>query len=227
MAADAQPTAPPESAEALMQRAGALRGQSLSRLAGAHGVTLPASRRNGKGFAGGLIERILGADAGNLPEPDFRNLGIELKTIPVDLDGAPRESTYVCVAPAAGAPWGTFADSILWRKLACVLFVPLITSPEHTLGESIVGRPRLWRPNARERALLEADWGLLAEALSVRGESDGRMGEVLQLRPKAAHARDLRPGFDAAGAPAPSLPRGFYLRPAFTRALLHLAETDT
>lgn len=226
MHSEAQPTAPPESAKALMQRADALRGQSLARLAGAHGVALPATRRNGKGFAGGLIERVLGADAGNLPEPDFRNLGIELKTIPVDLDGAPRESTYVCVAPAAGTPWGRFADSILWRKLACVLFVPLITSSEHTLGESVIGHPRLWRPNARERSLLQADWTLLAESLSVRGESDGRMGEVLQLRPKAAHARDLRPGFDAAGAPAPSLPRGFYLRPAFTRTLLHGAETE-
>jgi DNA mismatch repair protein MutH len=48
----------------------------------------------------------------------------------------------------------------------------------------------------------------------------GHLGKFLQIRPKAAHSRARRLGFDADGAPFAALPRGFYLRPAFTRALL-------
>ena len=47
-----------------------------------------------------------------------------------------------------------------------------------------------------------------------------RHGEVLQLRPKAANARALTEAIGANGEPILTLPRGFYLKKNFTRALL-------
>ena len=48
----------------------------------------------------------------------------------------------------------------------------------------------------------------------------GHLGKFLQIRPKAAHSRARRVGIDADGAPFAALPKGFYLRPSFTGALL-------
>ena len=49
-----------------------------------------------KGWVGQLIETMLGTDAANRSEPDFVKLGIELKTIPIDRKGRPKETrSYV------------------------------------------------------------------------------------------------------------------------------------
>ena len=45
-----------------------------------------------------------------MPEPDFQHIGVELKTLPVDQNFRPKESTYVCTVPLirnAGAIWET------------------------------------------------------------------------------------------------------------------------
>lgn len=216
----------PTSEQALLEGARALSGASVARLASQHGLSVPGSRRDAKGFVGLLLERSLGADAGNLPAPDFQHLGIELKTVPVSIEGTPRESTYVCVAPRAGQPWGRFTESLLFRKLAAVLFVPIISSPDHTLGESVIGDARLWRPDEHARAQLANDWQVLAERALSGAPPDGRVGAVVQLRPKAAHGRDLRPGVDADGVPTRCVPMGFYLRAQFTSQLLKGAPTQ-
>lgn len=216
---------PPHSEQALLADVRALVGSSIAAVAAAEGVTVPRSKRHAKGFVGTLLEQALGADAGTRPEPDFRMLGIELKTIPITVDGHPRESTYVCVAPKGGVPWGPFDDSLLSRKLACVLFVPIIGSAEHTLGESVISEPVLWKPDSQTRARFAADWQLLAEHALSGAAPDGRLGELIQLRPKAAHSLDFRPGIDAEGEPTRTIPMGFYLRTRFTRRLFELERT--
>ena len=48
----------------------------------------------------------------------------------------------------------------------------------------------------------------------------GRDGVVLQIRPKAADSKALTWGIDENGHRFRTLPRGFYLRPSFTAAIL-------
>lgn len=212
----------PRTLAALAEAAGALENQSVATLARRHGLALPASARSGKGFVGVLMERVLGADGGSLPRPDFDALGVELKTVPVNAQGRPRESTYVCVAPTGPSHPRRFEDSLVCLKLRRVLFLPVLTSPDHSLGESIVRRPVLWEADGASLDRIARDWCELTELLAT-GSGDvisGTMGEVLQLRPKAAHGRDLHPGFDDDGAPAERLPLGFYLRARFVAAIL-------
>ena len=45
-------------------------------------------------------------------------------------------------------------------------------------------------------------------------------GQILQLRPKAAHSRVLTEAYGASGKPIMTLPRGFYLRTQFTSSIL-------
>ena len=75
---------PPRSEAELLARADTLAGRAPSgEVAIEHGMVVPANTRRGKGWTGTVIEHALGANAGSRPEPDFRLISVELKTIPV------------------------------------------------------------------------------------------------------------------------------------------------
>lgn len=205
------PTPPVTEAE-LLQRALALQGRTIAELA-AHLGLPPQDPRRHKGLAGQVLEQILGATAGSRAEPDFPHLGIELKTVPLQTNGRPSESTWVTHVPLLNDQ-ETWQTSSVRRKLARVLWIPLSQDG----GGRVVGPARLWSPDAQETALLRADWEDLMEnvVLGRHDEIDGHRGEVLQIRPKAANSRVRAAGLDAAGHRMPVAPLGFYLRASFT-----------
>jgi DNA mismatch repair protein MutH len=214
-------TAPRDEAE-LVERAATLAGLRLTELAARFDVPVPPDLRRAKGFVGSLVERALGASAGSRALPDFPELGIELKTLPVDRTGAPVESTFVCTIPLTEIGQVEWADSRVRRKLATVLWMPVEGEREIPVAERRIGQALLYRLTLEDEAVLRADWEELAGIIG-RGHVEaltGHLGRYLQIRPKAAHSRARRVGFDADGAPFAALPRGFYLRPSFTRALL-------
>jgi len=214
--------APPTSEAELLARATALVGRSLGELAQAVGIAPPGASRHAKGYAGALLECLLGADAGSRPEPDFSALGVELKSIPVDAAGLPVESTFLCVAPVRGATGLRFEESPVWKKLARVLWIPVEAESSLPLSARRLGWPLLWSPDAADTRVLREDWEELMELLTAGGLDalDARVGRYLQVRPKAANARALTASHDEAGAPTATLPRGFYLRRRYTRRVL-------
>lgn len=214
--------APPASEAELLARATALVGCALGDLAQTAGIAPPGATRHAKGYAGALLECLLGADAGSRPLPDFSALGVELKSIPVNPAGLPVESTFLCVAPVRGGAGLRFEDSPVWKKLARVLWIPVEADPALPLASRRIGWPLLWSPEAADARVLREDWEELMELLTAGGLEalDARVGRYLQVRPKAANARALTASHDETGAPAATLPRGFYLRTRFTRRVL-------
>ena len=214
--------APPRDEAELVARAAALSGLRLAELAARFDVAVPPDLRRAKGFVGSLVERALGASAGSRALPDFPELGIELKTLPVDRAGSPVESTFVCTIPLTEIGQVEWADSRVRRKLDTVLWVPVEGERQIPVAERRLGQALLYRLTTEDEAVLRADWEELAGVIG-RGHVEaltGHLGRFLQIRPKAAHSGARRVGFDADGAPFAALPRGFYLRPSFTRALL-------
>lgn len=216
------PIAPPLDETELLARARAIAGLPLAALAATAGERVPADLRRHKGWVGELIERLLGATASSLPEPDFPALGIELKSVPVDRRGSPRESTHVCTVPLEEGLGLHWEESWVRRKLARVLWVPVESAPEIPLPERRVGMALLWSPSAEEEALLRRDWEELMEQICQGGleRITARMGEAMQIRPKAANARARRGAVGADGEYIRTNPRGFYLRASFTAAIL-------
>ena len=212
---------PPVSHRELEIRAAALQGRSVAELAAALGLQVPQHSVRGKGFVGQLVERALGADPKAGPAPDFPQLQVELKTVPVDGRGRPVESTFCCSIRMAGADAERWESSRLRRRLACVLWVPVSAARLHSLPDRCFGRARLWWPNPSEEAQLRGDWEHLMGTIGagLGGSLGARAGTVLQVRPKAAHARvrTLAPGPDG---PQATLPLGFYLRTGFTAQIL-------
>lgn len=211
---------PPASEIELLTRARSLVGLRLGELADTLNIANPNAPTSAKGWIGELLERALGADAGSRPAPDFTRIGVELKTIPVGPRGKPSESTYVCVAPALVTPDQQWENSLLRRKLQRVLWVPFEAGGD--IVERRIGWSFLWSPPPEEFAILRADWQEIIELIAIgkRALLNARLGTYLQIRPKAAHGRSRIQAPDATGAPATTLPRGFYLRATYTATIL-------
>jgi DNA mismatch repair protein MutH len=168
------------------------------------------------------METALGATAASLPEPDFPAIGVELKTLPIDRRGCPKESTYICTVPLKDTIGVRWEGSLVRRKLARVLWIPVEAAPEIPLLQRRLGAPLLWSPTPEQEAILRADFEELMDMVCL-GQFDrltAHYGTWLQIRPKAADSRALTRSTGEGGEAILTLPRGFYLRPAFTSELL-------
>jgi DNA mismatch repair protein MutH len=214
--------APPKSQVELLARCEALAGKTLGQVAINLGLAVPDNLQRYKGWVGALLEAALGADAGNRAEPDFLDLSIEMKTLPLNKQGLPKESTYVCTVSMQQTGELNWHQSWLKRKLSHVLWVPIEADKAIPLGERYIGQAWLWQPSAEQEALLQRDWEELMDRIVLGGQSDitAKEGEYLQIRPKAAHSRVVAMGVSAEGLGEKINPKGFYLRTAFTRILL-------
>lgn len=213
---------PPRSEEELVERARHLTGRTLGELAARLRVVLPESQARAKGLVGQLMEKALGASAGSRGEPDFVEIGVELKTLPVGADGKPKESTFVASLPLMSLTEVDYEDSFVAKKLARVLWMPVQADPSIELRERRIGRGILWSPNDEERAVLRADYERVAHLVldGAHGDVSGRLGTYLQVRPKAADSHVRGKTMDELGQIAWTGPRGFYLRPQFTTRIL-------
>jgi DNA mismatch repair protein MutH len=213
----------PTTEKALLATAQNLAGMTLGEIAEQLGVVVPNDLTRNKGWVGLLLERVLGASAGSRPEPDFPHLGIELKSLPINEQAKPLETTFVSVAPLTGLVGSTWHNCYVRKKLAKVLWVPVISPKNSAISERIVGSPFLWTPSVEEEAMLAQDWQELTDMI-VLGEVEkihGKHGQVMQLRPKAANSQAKTQAYDKYGKPFRTMPRGFYLKINFTQSLLH------
>lgn len=213
---------PPVDEKELLHTAVELAGCTLGELAGRHGVAVPRDLKRAKGWVGELLEAALGATAGSRPVPDFADLGIELKTLPLNSRHEPQESTFVCTAPLANTIGLRWSNSTVKAKLDRVLWVPVEAAHDVPVARRRIGRALLWSPSPKDAAILREDWEEHIEriALGYLDELDARLGTYLQVRPKALNRDDRTTAVSRLGAPANALRRGFYLRTCFTRKIV-------
>lgn len=206
----------------MLRNAEALTGKSLAQVAKTLGIFVPENQKRAKGWSGELLEKALGATAASLPEPDFQQIGIELKTIPINKNGYPKESTYLCMVALLGLTGKQWQDSLAYKKLQRVLWVPIEADPSIILARRRIGHPFIWSPDPKQELLLRDDWEEFMDLISL-GKLDqisSRHGKVLQIRPKGANSKALVRSFKENGETGLTLPRGFYLRATFTNELL-------
>lgn len=222
-----KPSAPQTESE-LLVRAKQIAGLNLAQLAHLAGVSVPPNLNRDKGWTGQLLEWHLGATAGSKPVPDFEHLGIELKTIPVDRTGTPLETTYICVAPLTGIAGQSWQNCPVRIKLNRVLWIPILAERGIAVAERIVGYPILWSPNQKEDLALKQDWEELMDMIVLGriNQVTAKTGQYLQIRPKAANSRVRTQGVGADGESIQTLPRGFYLKKAFTLNILRHATAS-
>lgn len=207
--------APPASEQELLARATLLQGRTLKQLAELLELPLPRSEQRNKGLAGQMLERWLGSNAGNQAGPDFPQLGVELKSLPINTNGKPAESTFVSMVPLKPRAPLDWASCSVRKKLQRVLWIPVEAAGEQdNFATRHIGSPILWSPQPRLERQLQADWEELSELICLGRLEDlsAEMGTWLQVRPKGVGARSLARGSDPNGISIQTLPRGFYLR---------------
>ncbi len=212
----------PQSETELLELCRSIAGRSLGELADSVGWSVPVDLKRDKGWTGQLLECLLGTSAGNLSEPDFINLGIELKTIPLTTKLQAKETTYVCTVPLLNNIGLQWENSCVYKKLSKVLWVPIEANPDIALAERKVGTGFLWSPDDEELEILQSDWEEFMEQISL-GRIEritAHLGEYLQIRPKAANSSVITTGIGSNGLRKQTLPRGFYLRTTFTNKIL-------
>ena len=213
---------PPRTENELMDSAALLAGRTLGEIARRHAIAVPHNLKRAKGWVGELLETALGASAGSRPVPDFESIGVELKSIPLNPQHQPQESTFVSSAPlinTVGLQWSTPAVK---AKLNRVLWIPIEAAHEIPVAKRRIGRPLLWSPSAEDSAILQADWEEHIEriALGNLDELGAQLGTDLQIPPKAINRQDRTLAISSNGEQVSVLPRGFYLRTSFTRKIL-------
>lgn len=213
----------PQDEQALLRRCQQIAGKSLAELSLDFPDPMPPKLLNSKGWIGKLIEWHLGAPSFNTAGPDFINLGIELKTLPINAQGNPQESTFVCTAPwTETAEQQIWENSRVWQKLKCVLWVPVEADPQLPLEKRRVGNAILWRPDFHTEQQLRADWEELMNMLLLGHDEtlSAHFGTYLQIRPKALNSQIRRSVVDANGDTQMRVPKGFYLRSILTKKIL-------
>lgn len=212
----------PTTERELESRANELSGRTLSEVAAHFGLDVPPDLRRAKGWVGQMLERALGATAKSRAAPDFEAIGVELKTLPVSASGTPCESTFVCTIDLARLGEVEWEASLVRKKLARVLWVPVEGERAIAVAARRIGTPFLWSPGPEDERDLRFDWEELAGIIG-RGDVEsitGHLGRHLQVRPKAANSHARRRGIDAEGEAFAALPKGFYLRAGFTAKIL-------
>ena len=212
----------PQTLEQLLSKAQSIAGLTFGELADELHIPAPPDLKRDKGWVGMLLERALGATAGSKAEQDFSHLGVELKTLPINAEGYPLETTFVSLAPLVQNSGVKWENSHVRHKLSCVLWMPIEGSRHIPLRERHIGAPILWKPTAEQERQLKQDWEELMD-LIVLGKLDqitARIGEVIQLRPKGANSRAVTKGIGKNGEIIDTLPLGFYLRKEFTAQIL-------
>ncbi|HHF4637805.1 TPA: DNA mismatch repair endonuclease MutH [Haemophilus influenzae] len=213
----------PQTLEQLLAQAQSIAGLTFGELADELHIPVPIDLKRDKGWVGMLLERALGATAGSKAEQDFSHLGIELKTLPINAEGYPLETTFVSLAPLVQNSGVKWENSHVRHKLSCVLWMPIEGSRHIPLRERHIGAPIFWKPTAEQERQLKQDWEELMD-LIVLGKLEqitARIGEVMQLRPKGANSRAVTKGIGKNGEIIDTLPLGFYLRKEFTAQILN------
>ncbi|CBW28702.1 DNA mismatch repair endonuclease MutH [Haemophilus influenzae] len=213
----------PQTLEQLLSQAQSIAGLTFGELADELHIPVPIDLKRDKGWVGMLLERALGATAGSKAEQDFSHLGVELKTLPINAEGYPLETTFVSLAPLVQNSGVKWENSHVRHKLSCVLWMPIEGSRHIPLRERHIGAPIFWKPTTGQERQLKQDWEELMD-LIVLGKLEqitARIGEVMQLRPKGVNSRAVTKGIGKNGEIIDTLPLGFYLRKEFTAQILN------
>lgn len=205
----------------LKERLDYLLGKNLAQLCDILQIKCPTDPIKAKGFSGIVFEKLLGADGNNNASFDFENLCLELKTIPVDEQYIPKESTFVTYAPVVANQIFEFKKSIVFKKLSFVLFILLdISDPKFSKRKFV--NYYFFKPDKNTLELIEQDYNELCQMIKEGNinKITARFGQILQLRPKGANGSILTTCIDEDGNISYTRPRGFYLRREFTKKIL-------
>lgn len=208
----------------LIKKAKSITGCNIDDVAKKIKYKITKKDEKNKGLIGQIIEKYFGVYSNNKVDCDFPNIGIELKTIPINkYNGFPKENTFVSMAPLTKNTGVLWENSYVCKKLSSVLWIPIENNLKVSLKFRRIGYPKLWIPNKIEQEKLKNDWEELMKIIvcgniySITSE----YGNIMMLKKKSSNINIYTQAVGINGQKIMVNPLAFYLRKNFTNLILN------
>lgn len=207
----------------LIKKAKSIIGYSIGDIAKKIKFQITDKAKKNKGFIGCIIEKFFGVHPTNKKIIDFPKIGVELKTIPINKYGFPKENTFVCMASLIKNTEILWENSYICQKLSSVLWIPIESNRLIPLENRRIGYPKLWIPNKIEKEKLKNDWEELMKIIIFGNICNitSDYGLILMLKKKSAHSNIYTQAIGYNGKKITVNPLAFYLRKKFTNLILN------
>jgi DNA mismatch repair protein MutH len=146
--------------ESIISYAKNLEGKSISEK---FKVGEPNQKYEAKGYFGQLVERIyFGIENNSRPEPDFLDVGMELKTSPLKMNGKNRflskERLVLGIINYPDLPNQEFESSDFWRKNSSLLLIFYLYEKEKIPFDFIIKIVGEWGFASDDFEIIKKDW---------------------------------------------------------------------
>lgn len=174
-----------------------------------------------KAAAGDIAEIVAGKKPDSLPEADFSQFDIEVKTVPLDLMGHPRENTKITALNYTRLLTEEWATSHVYEKVRVVLFVPIVKEDTKRPDSWYVRSPFIWMPSRGQLSVIRNDWETI-QGMVQRGEQlAAKIGQYLIANTSGqGKGRDERTYHLLNGRAIKVKTRAFFLRKTFVSEIL-------
>lgn len=113
--------------------------------------------KKNKGFIGQIVEKFFFIKNNNRQEVDIENLGIEIKTVPLNKYFLPKEKTYICNININDFKF-EWKNSNLYKKLNTILWVPYQGCCKIPLYDKIIFIPFIYKISPLEEKKIKREW---------------------------------------------------------------------
>ncbi|QJC34685.1 hypothetical protein GJT95_02050 [Enterobacteriaceae endosymbiont of Donacia crassipes] len=178
-----------------------------------------------KGIIGKLIEYYLtGEKQNNKLNQDIPYLGIEIKTITVNLKNKILNDCFICSFPLLIKKSLSFYKNQLYKKISKILWIPIITKNINTpMLKKKIGNPFFWEPSIKDKIKLNNDWNNLIKLL-IMGQLKNinyYNGYMLIVKNKS-NKKQLTKTIDQNGKFLYISPKAFYFKKKYLSSLLKI-----
>ncbi|QJC37911.1 hypothetical protein GJU03_02050 [Enterobacteriaceae endosymbiont of Donacia bicoloricornis] len=178
--------------------------------------------KNDKGLIGKLIEfYLIGKKHNHKSNQDIPYLGIEIKTITINLNNKIINDIFICSLPLVNKNVLCFYKSKLYNKLSKILWIPIIRDINIPFFKRKIGKPFFWVPTINDKIKLNYDWNNLIKLL-ILGKIkniNSYNGYILSIKNKG-NKKSFTKTINHLGKIISIFPKALYFKKKFLNSLL-------
>lgn len=198
-----------------------IQGIPFRELAETLGYDISKDPTSMKSAAGDIAELVAGKKPDSLPQADLSEFDIEVKTVPLDLTGHPRENTKITALNYTNLLREKWETSHVYEKVRVVLFVPIVKEDTKRPEAWYVRSPFIWMPSRDQFDVLRKDWETIRRMVRVGEQLTAKVGDYLIANTSGqGKGRDVRSYELTDGRRIEVKTRAFFLRKTFVAEIL-------
>lgn len=186
----------------------------------------PKGPASNKSFAGDVVQAALGEARNSSKKRDLQNFGLEIKTIPLDLERRVIWNTKICGLNYEEVATREWEASHVYHKLRTTLFVPVVKRTPAEWESWYMWGSFIWLPTEDDEAILKADYdavralvkGKKFDAITSKRQPKGPC-KVLIPNTGGQNSEDVQ-AFEMDGETTESKRRAWFLHKEFTQRLI-------